>query len=389
MTSSSTLELSVTRAHYETIIVGLGAMGSAALYQLARRGVRVAGFDRHAPPHPFGSTHGHSRIIREAYYEHPLYVPLVRRAYELWEELEDSWGRTLFRRTGGLMIGPPDGMLVSGARRSAHEHAIPHEELSAAEVSARFPAFCVPESMVALLETRAGVLHPEGCVAAHLALARRAGADIHVGEPVILWRSDGQGVEVETASGRYAADRVAIAAGAWAPELLPELSLPLTVERQVMHWFEPRAEWARFAPEQCPISMIEYAPDRILYTLPDSGEGFKAATHHDGETANANTVRREVAPAEVEQVRALLRQFLPLANGELRASATCLYTNTPDRDFIIDFHPDDARVLLVSPCSGHGFKFASAIGEAVAELLVLGRSTEDLTPFSLKRFIAR
>jgi sarcosine oxidase len=379
----------VTRAHYEAIIVGLGAMGSAALYQLARRGVRVAGFDRHTPPHPFGSTHGHSRIIREAYYEHPLYVPLVRRAYELWDELQDSWGRTLFRRTGGLMLGPHDGMLVSGARRSALEHAIPHEELSAAEVTARFPAFCIPEHMVGLLEARAGVLHPEGCVEAHLALARRAGADVHVGEPVVRWRSNEQSVEVETTSGRYAADRVAIAAGAWATELLPDLALPLSVERQVMHWFEPRAERARFGPDQCPVSMVEYAPDRILYTLPDSGEGFKAATHHEGESADPNTVRRDVAPVEVEQVRALLRQFLPLANGELLASATCLYTNTPDRDFLIDFHPDNSRVLIVSPCSGHGFKFASAIGEAVAELLALGRSTADLTPFGLKRFAGR
>jgi sarcosine oxidase len=376
----------VTTSHYDAIVVGLGAMGSAALYHLAQRGVRVAGFDRYAPPHPLGSTHGHSRIIREAYYEHPQYVPLVRRAYELWDELEEAWGRTLFQRTGGLMLGPRDGMLVSGARHSALEHAIPHEELSAEEVSARFPAFCVPDSMVGLLETRAGVLHPEGCVEAHLTLARRSGAHVYTGEPVLRWRKAGQGVQVETASGSYVADRVAVAAGAWAPELFPDLALPLSVERQVMHWFEPRAEPARFAIEHCPVSMVEYTPDHILYTLPNSGEGFKAATHHNGESADPNTVRREVATEEVEEVRALLHQFLPLANGELRASATCLYTNTPDRDFLIGFHPNDARVLLVSPCSGHGFKFASAIGEAVAQLLTAGKSDADLAPFRVERF---
>ena len=376
----------MTSPHYDAIVIGLGAMGSAALYHLAKRGVRVAGFDRHSPPHPFGSTHGHSRIIREAYYEHPQYVPLVRRAYELWNELEAECGRRLFRRTGGLMLGPRNGMLVSGARRSALEHEIPHEELSAAEVSARFPAFCVPDSMVGLLETRAGVLHPEGCVEAHLTLARRAGAHVHAGEQVLRWTKDGEGVKVDTPTGSYVADRVAVAAGAWATELFPDLALPLSVERQVMHWFEPRAEPARFALEYCPVSMIEYTPDHILYTLPNSGEGFKAATHHNGESADPNTVRREVAPDEVEQVRKLLRQFLPLANGELRASATCLYTNTPDRDFLIDFHPTDARVLLVSPCSGHGFKFASAIGEAVAQLLTTGDSDADLAPFRLERF---
>ena len=372
---------------FDVIVVGAGAMGSAALYQLARRGVRVAGFDRFTPPHAHGSTHGRSRIIREAYYEHPLYVPLVQRAYELWDELARAWEgeAPLFRRTGGVMLGPSNGVLVAGARRSAHAHRLPHEELTARELSGRFPAFALPEDMVALLEPRAGVLDPEQCVAAQLTLAARAGADLRLGEPVVRWRAGADGVSITTAERSYAAGRLVVATGAWTPALLPGLPMALRVERQVMHWFRPVADPARFAPERCPIAMVEYAPERLFYTIPDAGAGVKAAIHHEGEATTPEAVRRAVTEADVAPVRALLRRFLPLANGALLDSATCLYTNTPDGHFLIDTHPEHSRVLVVSACSGHGFKFASVIGEIVADLATGARPRFDPAPFGLAR----
>jgi sarcosine oxidase len=368
---------------YDVIVAGLGAMGSATLYHLARKGARVAGFDRFAPPHTLGSTHGKSRIIREAYYEHPLYVPLVQRAYELWAQLEREWGQPLYRRTGGLMLGPRDGVLLAGARRSAREHRIAHEELSAAEVRARFPGMDVPPDFSGLLELRAGVLDPEGCVAAHLTLAARAGARAMPNEPVLRWTTSGGGVSVETATGRYDAARLVVSAGAWAPELVPGLPVPLQVERQVMLWFQPSGDASLFEPERCPVAMIEYAPDRIFYSLPDLGDGLKAAIHHEGETTTPESVRREVGERDITPVRALLQRFMPGANGPLRSCAVCLYTNTPDTHFAVGPHPLHEEILVVSPCSGHGFKFASAIGEAVAELALEGKSGFDLGPFGL------
>lgn len=370
---------------FDVIVAGLGAMGSATLYHLARKGARVAGFDRFAPPHTLGSTHGKSRIIREAYYEHPLYVPLVQRAYELWAELEREWGRPIYRRTGGLMLGPRDGVLLTGAHRSAHEHGIEHEELSAAEVHARFPGIDVPSNFGGLLELRAGVLDPEGCVAAHLALAAHAGARVLPNDPVLRWSSSGGGISVETATARYEAARLVVSAGAWVRELVPGVPLPLQVERQVMLWFQPSGDASLFEPERCPVAMIEYAPDRIFYSLPDLGDGLKAAIHHEGESTTPESVRREVSERDIAPVRELLQRFMPGANGPLRSCAVCLYTNTPDTHFAIGPYPLHSEVLVVSPCSGHGFKFASAIGEAVAELALEGRSGFDLRPFGLDR----
>ena len=368
----------------EVIVAGLGAMGSATLYHLARRGVAAIGFDRFAPPHALGSTHGLSRIIREAYYEHPLYVPLVRRAYALWADLERRSGRRLFQATGGLMIGPRDGVLVAGALRSATEHALPYELLDAGLARQRFPAFQVPDDVVALLEPRAGVLDPEGCVDAHLTLAQAAGASVHRDESIDAWESDGTGVHVATHRGAYDASRLVICAGAWAPRLVRSASVQLQVERQVMHWFAPARDASLFAPERCPIAMWEHEADRMFYVLPDTGAGVKAAIHHDGIVTDADRVRRTVDEGEVTRVRTLLQQYLPAANGELRRSAVCLYTNTSDHHFLIDTHPDHEEVLVVSACSGHGFKFASAIGEVATDLVTGSRPAFDLSLFRMR-----
>jgi sarcosine oxidase len=368
----------------DVVVVGLGAMGSATLRALARRGRRVVGLDRFSPPHAWGSSHGRSRIIREAYFEHPVYVPLVQRAYVLWEELERESGRPLLFRTGGLAAGPPGGELVQGALLSARTHGLSHEQLSPAEVRRRFPAFAPDDTMTAVLEPRAGVLLPEAAVRAALEAGAAAGADVRVEDEVQEWRADGAGVHVRSARGAWSAEHVVFTAGPWLGRLVP--GLPLTVERQVFHWFAPARDPGLLAPEACPIALWEFAPGRLFYTLPDLGDGVKAALHHDGETVDPDRVRREVGPDEVGEVRSLLERLLPAAAGARRESSVCLYTNTPDRHFLLDRHPEHPQVLLVSPCSGHGFKFAPVIGEAAADLVTGTPPRLDLRPFALARF---
>lgn len=366
---------------FDVIVAGLGAVGSAAAFHLARNGQKVLGLDRFTPPHSFGSSHGQTRIIREAYFEHPLYVPLVQRAYKLWDELERLSGRSLLRITGGLMVGHPDGVLVSGARHSAEQHALPYEMLTAAEVATRFPALQPAEDMVALWEPRAGILFPEACVGAHLVLAQAHGARLRYEEPLASWRSDGDGVRVMTRQGDYRAGQLLLTAGSWTRSLVPELDLPLTVERQVMCWFAPRARAEIFAPERCPVHIWETAPQRFFYGFPDLGDGMKLARHHAGEVCDPDRLHREVSDAEVAPIRGWVRRFLPDADGALRTTEVCMYTNTPDAHFWIDRHPEQAQVLIASACSGHGFKFASVLGELLAQWLVSGRTQVHLSPF--------
>jgi sarcosine oxidase len=365
---------------FDVIIIGLGAMGSAVACHLARRGKRMLGLDRFAPPHALGSSHGQTRIIREAYFEHPVYVPLVQRAYELWFELEKQTGRSLFRQTGGLMIGRPEGAVMAGAKRSAREHSLAHEILSAAEVRSRFPALQPTDEMMAVWEPRAGILFPELCIEAHLTTARNRSADLRRDEPAMSWADDGEGVRVVTTRGAYHAGQLVLTAGSWNQSLLRGLKLPLTVERQVQFWFEPRVP-VRFQPERCPIHIWEHEPGRFFYGFPDLGEGVKVARHHEGDLVSPDSIQREVRPEEVEAMRTVVRQFLPDADGALRAAVVCMYTNTPDAHFLIDRHPAYPQVLIASPCSGHGFKFSSAMGEVMADLLTEGRTRFDLSLF--------
>ncbi len=374
----------------DVIVAGLGAMGSQALAECARRGLRAVGFDRFSPPHDQGSSHGLSRIIREAYFEDPVYVPLVHRAFERWAALEAETGEVLYRRTGGLCYGPPDGTLVAGARRSAELHGLPHERLDAAAIRARFPAFRVRDGWEGVLEPRAGMLAPEACIAAALAVAERRGAVVRRDEPVLRWWQEGESVVVETAAGRTAAAHLVISAGMWVRSLLEEgaptpMPLALTVQRNVLYWWEPAGEPGWFAPDRCPVFLGEIAPDLIWYGFPDTGDGVKVALHHFGPPTAPDAVDRVVQPGEVAHLRALLAEWMPEVNGRLRATGVCTYTNAPDEHFIIDRHPDADRVFVASPCSGHGFKFASAIGEVLADLVETGTSRFDLGPFALGR----
>lgn len=363
------------------LIAGLGAMGSAAAYHLARRGAPVRGFDRFAPPHTMGSSHGQSRIIREAYFEDPVYVPMVRRAYELWRELERESGSELLLQTGGLMFGRPDSQLVAGARASAERYGLRHDVLSIDEIARRFPPFRPDPDMIAVHEPRAGLLYPEACIRAHLAGARAGGAQLHLEEPVTGWEAGPDSVTVRTAKGRHSADLLILSAGAWASELLAPLAPPLRVERQVAFWFEPRALPDAFLPAHCPVHLWNFDDGRFAYGFPDLGTGVKIARHGSGVFGSPDGLSREVAAEEVEDIRAVLRRFLPDADGAFRSAAACLYTNTPDEHFWIDRHPQHANVLIASPCSGHGFKFASVVGEILADLATRGEAAFDLAPF--------
>jgi sarcosine oxidase len=373
---------------FDVIVAGTGAMGSATLAHLALRGKRVLGIDRWRPGHPFGSSHGDSRIIREMYFEHPMYVPLVRRAHDLWRELEEHTGSSLMRTTGGLMIGPEESSLVSGTLRSAREHSLPHEVLSGTEVSRRYPAFALRDGDVAVHDPRAGYLDPEACNAAHLAVASRHGAELRFDEPVTGWRADGGGVEVTTSTASYSAERLVLSLGARTAELLP--GLPLEVERQVVFWLEPAEESRLFDVNRFPIWAHEYIPGEICYGFPRLPRGVKASIMHSGEKyGRADDVRREVDEAEAGPLRDALAGVLPgLGRGKVIRRDTCLFTNTPDHDFIIDTHPEHPQVLISSACSGHGFKFASAIGELQADLVTGAQPAFDLTPFRLARFTA-
>jgi sarcosine oxidase len=368
----------------DVLVAGLGVMGSAVAHHAARRGLRVIGLDRFHPPHDRGSSHGETRNIRQAIYESPGYVPLLQRAFDLWEELERESGRSLLRITGRMMMGSPEGRAIAGAIATARQFDLPIEVVDAAEVTRRFPAFAPSADMVGVYEARAGMLFAEPCVEAQLAQARRFGADFRFDEPLLSWRAGPGGVEVTTSQSRYAADKLVLATGAWLPALLP--SLPLSVERQVLLWFAPRDHAERFGPDRCPIYLWEIGPDFTLYGVPFWGDGIKVARHHGGEATTVDTVRRDVDDRDIAPIRAALERHMPSAAGRFVRARTCVYTNTPDLHFIIDRHPEHPAVLVVSPCSGHGFKYAAAIGEAVAQLAADEVPRVDLSPFRLDRF---
>ena len=369
---------------YDVIVIGLGGMGSAAAYHLAHRGRRVLGLDAHPRGHTQGSSHGRSRIIREAYYEAPDYVPLVQRAYALWRALEAESGRSLLTITGGLNVGQSDGEFVRGALASARQHGLAHESLTPEEVAARFPAFRLADDLVAVYEPNAGFLAPEDCVGAHLDLATRHGAELRHAEPARAWSADGGEVRVETDQSAYVGERLVIAAGPWADEQLADLNLPLSVQRVVNVHFEPtRPEL--FGPDRCPVHIWE-VPEGHYYGIPAlPDQGVKFGRHDLGEICTPHTIRREVDPDEIEALRAVLDRYLPGAAGAVKWTLTCMYTNTPDRHFVIDRHPRHDRVVYACGFSGHGFKFSSAVGEILADLALGGTTRHPIGFLSAAR----
>ncbi len=355
---------------FDTIVVGLGADGSAAAYHLARRGQRVLGLDRYAPPHTLGATHGGSRIIRKAYFEGQQYLSLLERAYVLWRDLEAASGCVLLNLCGCLNIGLPESQIVKESQQSAEAIGVPYARLPAAAVQRRFPAFHLEDGHVAVFDTEAGLISPENGVRAHLEQARRYGARLHFDEPALRWQPDGDDVAVTTAQATYRAGRLILTAGGWINDLLADLRLPLQIERVTNAWFRPKANAAHFHPSRCPVYIWEYDPDLYFYGFPDLGDGVKAGIHYEGALVDhPDAVERAVSETDHEAARVVLRRLLPDADGPFANTAVCFYTNTPDKHYLIDHHPDHPQVALASACSGHGFKASNAIGEALADLV--------------------
>jgi len=374
---------------YDAIVVGLGAMGSAAAYQLASRGARVLGIEAFGKAHELGSSGGLTRIIRLAYFEHPDYVPMLRAAWELWPRIEAEAGRQLIQVTGGLYIGRRGSSVLEGSLRSAQTHGLAHELLEADEARRRFPAIQIDDDMDALHEPLAGILFSDKCIDAHLTLAERHGAELHFDERVTGYSSSAGGVSVTTSHGTYEAAKLVIAAGAWLPQLAPELGLPLRVERNALFWYEPLAQPEIFAPDALPVWILELDQEYAFYGFPSlPGQGVKVARHHGGQTVTADEVNRDATAEDERPVREFMARYMPLANGPRLDSRVCMYTNTPDFHFIVDFHPDDDRIVVASPCSGHGFKFSNIIGSIVADLTLEGRTTFEIGFLSMSRFAA-
>jgi len=372
---------------YHAIVLGVGGMGSAALYHLARRGRRVLGIEQFSLGHEFGSSHGVTRIIRLAYAEHPAYVPLLRRAYQLWREMEHEAGERLLFLTGGLDAGPPGGQMVTGSLRSCREHGIAHELLDAGEIARRFPGYRLPAEMAAVYQAEGGFVLPERSIAAHVTAALARGAEVHGCERVVAWHAQGGGVEVRTDRGSYLADRLVIAAGAWAAQAMPELKTLAAPERQVLIWTQPlRPE--RFAPATFPIFNME-AEEGRFYGFPIYGvPGFKIGKyHHRGEQVDPDRMNRGSDSEDEKVLREAIARYFPDANGATLAMKTCLFTNSPDEHFILDLHPAWPQVSVAAGFSGHGFKFAPVIGEILADFVLDGGCGRwDLGLFRLGRF---
>jgi sarcosine oxidase len=383
---------------FDVIVLGLGAAGSATLYQLAKRGAKVLGIDRYAPPHAQGSTHGDTRVTRLAIGEGVHYTPLAKRSHQIWRELEAATGQELLTECGGLILSSgPDEKMFHGASffpttvAAARRHGIPHELLAAADIRRRFPPFAIDDSTRGYFEPSAGFVRPEACVRAQLAQAEKHGAAVLRDEPVEGIEQSGSSVQVTTAKSRYAADRLVVAAGPWLTELLPELARHFKVYRQVLYWFDVEVNFAAFTPDKFPIFIWELPEDgRGIYGFPaidGPRGGFKISTEQYLETTTPATVARDVTPAEIAtMVRELVAPHIKGVGATCVKAVTCLYTVTRDFGFVIDSHPELNRIIIASPCSGHGFKHSAALGEAIGDLAAGQPSRFDLSAFTLARF---
>ncbi|MBV9065102.1 MAG: N-methyl-L-tryptophan oxidase [Methylobacteriaceae bacterium] len=375
--------------HFDVIIIGVGGMGSAAAWQLARRGQRVLGLEQFDIPHSMGSSHGVSRIIRLPYYEDPSYVPLLRRAYELWREAEAATGEELLVITGSIDASPEDDPLFQGAFESARMHDLPHEVLTGSQVNARFPGYKLPASHRAVFQREGGLIASERAIVAHVRAAQAAGATIRAREKVLSWEVQADGnVAVTTKKGRYEAGRLILTAGAWMKDLAPVLRHLAVPERQVLAWLQP-GEPKLFTRERFPVFNLQVEEGRFygfpIYEVP----GFKFGRyHHRGENCDADAVRREPDAEDERLLREFAGRYFPRGNGEVMALRTCMFVNTPDEHFILDHHPDFSQVVLASPCSGHGYKFCSVIGEILADLATgSGRTHHDISALRLARLL--
>jgi len=372
---------------FDVIVIGVGGMGSAAACELARRGRRVLALEQFALGHDRGSSHGHTRIIRRAYYEHPDYVPLVCRAFERWYDLEQRQGVHLLTKSPCLSIGRADSAMIAGVRASAVRHDLPVEHLSSADLRHRFPAFRFGDEYAGVLERSAGFLYVEDCVQAYACEAVRLGATILDNEPVVSWKANDREVIVETHAGQYTAARLVITAGPWAGQMLARWGSYLRIMRQVVQWFGTNND-RLFRRDVFPLYIAD-TPRGHFYGFPMlNTNGVKVAQHYGApELDTPDAIERTVSNEDEERLRAFLREHLPAVNGPRCRASVCIYTLTPDRHFIIDLYPDHPNVALAAGFSGHGFKFASVVGEILADLADNGRTDLPIGMFRINRFV--
>lgn len=357
---------------YDVIVIGLGGMGGAAAYRLAQRGKRVLGLEKFTPVHTQGSSHGGSRITRQAYFEDPAYVPLLLRAHEMWDQIERDSGEHIFHRVGGVIVGPPESGAIRGSRASAEQWDLKHEILDAREIRRRFPAMRPAPDEIALYEEGAGFVVPEKAVRAHLELARKAGADLHFEEPVTHWEEG----RVTTATATYEAEHVVVCPGPWAPQLLEDLQIPFGIERQVQYFFRPTENF-----RDHPIYIWDRADGTEFYGFPELDGAVKVAFHSGGPICTPETIDRTVHDHEVEAIANAVSPAMPGLTGTFQRAATCMYTNTADGHFVIAKHPEKRNVTVACGFSGHGFKFVPVVGEILADLTIDGATRHPIALF--------
>jgi sarcosine oxidase len=371
---------------YDTIVIGLGGMGSATAWHLARRGQRVLGLEQYLFDHDRGSSHGESRIIRHAYFEHPDYVPLLKRSYAYWNQLDGETGREIITLCGMFMAGRADDTVISGTRRAAAEHGLPLEQVAPSDALERFPNLRAEPGMDILFDPLGGYLCVENCVAAHLDGARVAGATLRQNEEVLSWKAEGGGVRVTTVKGEYTATSLVISAGPWAAALLRDLNLPLAPHRVAMAWFQPETA-IHDVDQGAPVFGMQ-TEGGFFYGFPCIGrEGVKVALHLPGTfLEDPAKVDRQVSEEDVGALRAFAESHLVDLCLDPWTGKTCIYTMTPDEHFIVDRHPHHENVFIAAGFSGHGFKFAPVIGSIMADYCINGTTSEPADFLGLARF---
>lgn len=377
---------------FDVIVLGVGSMGSATCYHLAKSGANVLGIEQSTIVHDRGSHHGQSRIIRKAYFEHPDYVPLLKRSYELWQELSDESGEQLYTETGLLYAGRPEGALMKGIHESAERHRIPIRTGTAKKLASNYPVLALPDHFEVIIEPEAGFLSPEKCIKTYASHAQSQGAKILTNEKVYGWKPSGNGMEVATANGKYYADKIVLTAGPWTSRLLPGMDKHLKVTRQTVFWIDVKNP-EKFAPDRFPCWLAEHdSTGEFFYGFPllpvstyGQPAGLKFAQHNPGQPTDPEMVDRVVTESERAHIRAVVEHFFPGQFSGILHNQVCLYTYSPDEHFIIDILPDDPRVVYAAGFSGHGFKFSSVVGEILSELALEGKTKSPIGFLSYSR----
>ena len=375
---------------FDVIVIGVGSMGSSTCWHLAKRGIKVLGLEQGALPNPMASFTGATRAIRLSYTEHSDYVPLLRGAYRFWDELGEATGFEYLKRTGAIYLGPPEGYLVGGARKSAEDHRLKHTIYSPDELRNHWPQFKVPDGFSGLHEEEAGYLLSDQAVAALTEQALQLGAELRGHEQVTEWHQEGKSVVVRTSHGIYRASHLVFSAGAWTGKLLDKLKVKLKVTRQVLGWVWPEKP-GLFTADRFPVWVADAGQGAVYYGFPitpdgSGGVGLKAALHFPAKETHPDTVEREPMPGDEEEVHKGFQQFIPQGDGPLLSQRVCLYTNTPDGHFIVDRLPECDRATIACGFSGHGFKFASVMGAVLADLATEGKTDWPIDFLRLSRF---